>query len=71
MEKRGNYNNLIPFNERTKEEHRAISKRGGQRSGEARRKKREQIELLKLQDKANLELICETAKLLKMISKDF
>lgn len=41
--------NLIPFNERTEEEQRAIATSGGIASGEARRKKkamRDQIELL-------------------------
>lgn len=32
--------NLIPFNERTEEEQRAIAKKGGIASGEARRRKR-------------------------------
>ena len=48
MEK-GNVNNLIPLNQRTKEEQREIARQGGIASGKARREKKalkEQIELL-------------------------
>ena len=35
-----NSENLIPFNERSKEEHREIAKKGGIKSGETRRRKK-------------------------------
>ena len=44
-----NENNLIPLNKRTKSEQREYAKKGGQKSGEARRKRKamkEQAELL-------------------------
>ena len=44
-----NEENLIPFNERSKSEVREIASRGGERSGESRRKKkamRESLEIL-------------------------
>lgn len=66
-----NNKNLIPFNKRSKEEHIEISRKGGIKSGEARRKKREQIETIKLHDIAlkeerekNLKLQMDTIKLI-------
>lgn len=44
-----NEQNLIPFDKRTKSEHREYAKKGGQKSGEVRRKKKamkEQMEIL-------------------------
>jgi hypothetical protein len=38
--------NLIPFDELTEDEHRAIASKGGKASGEARRRKKELRELL-------------------------
>lgn len=70
-------NNLIPFNKRSKEEHREISHKGGIRSGEARRRKREQIEYMKLHDiaikeerESNIQLLAEAADLLVEIRKE-
>ena len=40
--------NLVPLNERTPEEQRAIAKKGGQKSGEARRKKKATKDLVKM-----------------------
>ena len=45
---RGNKDNLIPFNQRTDEEQRAIQRKGGKASGEARRQKADMRELMKL-----------------------
>lgn len=47
MENKG-LENLIPINERSKEEARAISAKGGVNSGKARRKKRELKKILEL-----------------------
>ena len=44
----GNNNNLIPLNERTKEEQTKITTMGGKASGKARRRKRDLKELLEL-----------------------
>ena len=66
-----NNKNLIPFNKRSKEEHIEIYRKGGIKSGEARRKKREQIDAIKLHNIAfkeerekNLELQMNTIKLI-------
>jgi hypothetical protein len=40
--------NLRPFNERTEEEQRAIARKGGRASGEARRKKKQLKEVLEI-----------------------
>jgi len=41
-----NDDNLIPFDERTKSEQREIAKKGGRRSGEARRRRRAMKDML-------------------------
>jgi hypothetical protein len=43
-----NTENLIPFDERTEDEHREIATKGGKASGKARRRKKELKELLEL-----------------------
>lgn len=48
--------NLIPFDSMPAEKHREISSRGGKASGEARRKKREQINQAKLDAIAQMEV---------------
>lgn len=47
--------NLIPLNLRFPEERREIARKGGIKSGESRRRKREQIEAIKLRDIAMKE----------------
>ena len=47
--------NLIPLNLRSPEERREIARKGGIKSGESRRRKREQIEAIKLRDIAMKE----------------
>lgn len=42
--------NLIPLNLRSPEERREIARKGGIKSGESRRRKREEIEAVKLRD---------------------
>lgn len=42
--------NLIPLNQRSPEERREIARKGGIKSGESRRRKREEIEAVKLRD---------------------
>lgn len=44
----GNIDNLIPFTERTKEEAKEISSKGGINSGKARRRKRDLKKLLEI-----------------------
>lgn len=68
--------NLIPFDQLTAEQHRAISSKGGKASGIARRAKRERINAEKAKAAAENELITDTyktlfeaAKLLKQASK--
>jgi hypothetical protein len=48
MAHKNNEENLIPFNQRTEEEQRAIATMGGIASGEARREKRAMRELLEI-----------------------
>lgn len=60
-----NEDNLIPFNERSKEETRELGKKGGKASGEARRRKK----LLAEQMKMLLELPLKNAKLKEEIKK--
>ena len=48
MSENKGHENLIPFDERTEEEQRRIAKKGGKASGEARRRKRDMRELMKL-----------------------
>lgn len=48
--------NLIPFDAMPADQHREISSRGGKASGEARRKKRDQINQAKLEMIASMEL---------------
>jgi len=48
MKENKGHENLIPFDERTEEEQRKIAKKGGKASGEARRRKRDMRELMKL-----------------------
>ena len=57
MEKNKNkgYENLIPFTERSKEEVRELNRRGGIKSGEARRAKKTVRECLKLYSELNVE----------------
>lgn len=46
--------NLIPFDKRTEEEQKKIQKMGGIASGEARRKKRDAIDILKLMSESKM-----------------
>jgi len=57
MEKNKNkgYENLIPFTERSKDEVREINRRGGIKSGEARRAKKTVRECLKLYSELNVK----------------
>jgi len=67
----GGHENLIPTSERTKEEVRAIGRKGGIASGEARRKKRTLTDELKiLMDQDNNKLKVSTALLTKALDGD-
>ena len=64
--------NLKPFNTMTAEQHRELSRRGGQASGAARRAKRERIEAAKAEQiadnelwRASLQMIHEAARMVK------
>ncbi len=56
MNAKGYSENLIPFNAMSKDQHLAISSRGGKASGAARRAKREMINLAKVNLIAEKEL---------------
>lgn len=63
--------NLIPLNLRSTEERREIARKGGIKSGESRRRKREQIEAVKLRDiaikeerESNLKILNDAIELI-------
>jgi len=62
--------NLVPLNERTPEEQRAIAKKGGQRSGEARRKKRATKDLVKMVLSMDVVTTRKTRNALKKLGYD-
>lgn len=59
-----NEQNLKPFNTMTAEQHRELSRRGGKASGAARRAKRDRIDTLKAEKKADSELWQEEMQIL-------
>lgn len=63
--------NLIPLNLRSPEERREIARKGGIKSGESRRRKREEIEAVKLRDiaikeerESNLKILNDAIELI-------
>ena len=63
--------NLIPLNQRSPEERREIARKGGIKSGESRRRKREEIEAVKLRDiaikeerESNLKILNDAIELI-------
>lgn len=77
MENMSKNKNLVSFNEMDKERHLELSRKGGQRSGEARRKKREEIERIRRTDEAmraqqmeNWQTIKDALKILNEAKRD-
>lgn len=67
-----NTQNLKPFNTMTAEQHRELSRRGGQASGAARRAKRDRIEAAKAEQiadnelwRASFQMLHEAARMVK------
>lgn len=64
-----NVQNLIPFNELSKDRHREISRRGGLASGATRRRKRAAIQKAKIEQAANHELYHDAFDLISQCAK--
>lgn len=64
-----NNQNLKPFNQLTPEEHRELSRRGGQASGAARRAKKARYEKVLMERRAEDECIKMGIGLLKQINQ--
>ena len=64
-----NEQNLIPFNELSKDRHRELFRQGGIASGAARRRKREAIKKAKIEQAADYELFSSALDLMSQCAK--
>ena len=77
MEPMQKNSNLVSFNEMDKQRHLELSRKGGQRSGEARRRKRAEIEhirrtdeAMKAQQKENWQTLVDCLKILREAQRE-
>lgn len=68
MPKSDGWKNLRPSNQRTKDEHRLIAQKGGKKSGEVRRQKRDmRAEMIAALDAVDEEGLTERQKLIRRV----